>query len=87
MENPSGTGKIKNKPGILYTYSSPQCFKLGQDYPGFTNEVAGAREVKPAFLRATHPGRVRAQSPDWGEGGLRMQLPHCHPALPSAASC
>lgn len=55
---------------MLPTYSSPQCWEPRQDYPCFTNQVAGTGEVKPAFLRATDPGRVRAQlrSKDWGQG-------------------
>ena len=58
----------KNKPRILFTCPSPQGCDLGQDYPCFTNEAAGTGEVKPAFLRARDPGRVK--NPD-ELGGLR----------------
>lgn len=43
-------GKWKNKPRMLCSYSSPQCFEVGRNYPGFTNEAAGSREMKPVFL-------------------------------------
>lgn len=64
---------------MLFTFSSPQHWELGQDYSCFTNEVAGAGEVKPAFLRATDPGPEEA-------GGLRADLQDYCPALPAAGS-
>jgi len=64
---------------MLFTYSSPQYWELGQDYSCFTNEAAGAGEVKPSFLRAidTSPEEV---------GGLRAGLHDYCPALPAAGS-
>lgn len=52
---------------MLFTFSLPQHWELGQDYSCFTNEVAGAGEVKPAFFRAADPGPEEA-------GGLRADL-------------
>lgn len=62
---------------MLFIYSSPQHWELGQDYPCFTNEAAGAGEAKPAFLKATDPGPEEA-------GGLRAGLRDYCPALPAA---
>ena len=74
----------KNKPRILFTCPSPQGCDLGQDYPCFTNEAAGAGEVKPAFLRATDPGRVK--SPE-EVGGLRAGAACFLPSLPAPGPC
>lgn len=68
---------------MLPTYSSPQCWEPRQDYPCFTNQVAGTGEVKPAFLRATDPGRVRAQLRSKDGAGLH----DCCPVLPATESC
>ena len=59
---------------MLFTYSSPRRWELGQDHSCFTNEAAGAGEVKPACLRATDPRPEEV-------GGLRAGL-HDYTAHP-----
>lgn len=64
---------------MLFTYSLPQHCELGQDYPCFTNEAAGAGEMKSAFLRATDS---QGQRPDVVRGLGWSRTVTSQPCLP-----